>query len=489
MKRTLALLVGALVAVSAGCGGDDGAATTDATTDTTTGSAPDTTAAETGSVDAAFPVTIEHKYGETVIEAEPMRVVSVGFGEHDGLLALGVIPVAVRDWYGEQPFATWPWAQDELGDAEPVVLASDEENYEQIAALDPDLILGISSGMTEEQYATLSAIAPTVAQPGDFIDYGTPWDVALEIIGRAVGRSAEAEQVIADTEQMFADAIAAHPEFAGSTAAVTFFFEEQPGAYGSQDVRSRTLGELGFVVPAEIDDLAGDSFFASISAEDLSIIDTDVVVWIGLGEDTTAAVRDLPTRPTLRAAEEGREIVADDILSGAFSHASVLSLEYVIDELVPELALALDGDPFTAVPSAEAITVQDATGDDEAEGDATGTGTPEDEASAASDVWSLVFDSAIVYEDKSAHIEDAEALRPTIEAYTVAGEGMGGITLAPTEVVVDGDTATVTYDVMFGATAAYTALTGSIELVDGTWIVSRAEFCGFMASARNACPA
>ena len=86
-------------------------------------------------------------------------------------------------------------------------------------------------------------------------------------------------------------------------------------------------------------------------------------------------------------------------------------------------------------------------------------------------------------------MEDAAALRSTIDAYTAAGVVMGGITLVPTNVVVSGDTATVTYDVMFGGTAAYTALTGEIALIDGTWIVSRAEFCGFMASARNACPA
>jgi iron complex transport system substrate-binding protein len=66
---------------------------------------------------------------------------------------------------------------------------------------------------------------------------------------------------------------------------------------------------------------------------------------------------------------------------------------------------------------------------------------------------------------------------------------MGGITLVPTDVVVDGDSATVTYDVMFGASAAYTDLSGLISLVDGTWVVSRTEFCTFMASARIACPA
>ena len=150
-------------------------------------------------------MTIEHKYGETTIDAEPLRVVSIGYGEHDGLLAIGVVPVAVRDWYGDQPYGTWPWAQDELGDATPELIPGTELNFEQIAALRPDLILGIGSGMTDTDYATLSESAPTVAQPADYVDYGTPWDVALEIAGRATGHLAEAEQVIADTRQLFAD--------------------------------------------------------------------------------------------------------------------------------------------------------------------------------------------------------------------------------------------------------------------------------------------
>ena len=468
MRRTLPIITAALVLVTAACGSDDEStdvtsspATADtAAADTTAGASATTVADGQGGgdgTDAAFPVTIEHKYGETTIEAEPMRVVSVGFGEHDNLLAIGVVPVAVRDWYGEQPYATWPWAQDELGDATPEVLSSTELNFEQIAALEPDLILGIASGMTDSDYATLSAIAPTVAQPADYVDYGTPWDVSIEIAGRATGHVPEAEQVIADTNQMFADARDEHPEFAGATAAVTFFFEEQPGAYNSEDIRSRALTELGFEIPAEIDELAGDAFFVSISAEDLSVIDTDVVVWIGSGAEAFDAIRDLPTRPTMRAFAEGREVVADDLLSAAFSHAGPLSLEYVIDELVPELALAVDGDPATEVASAAMIApLSD---------DATSSGG---EADAASQAWRLVFDSSVGFDEKAPHIEDADALQATVEAYTAASAAMGGITLEPTEVVVDGDTANVTYDVMFGDTAAYTALSGVIALGHST---------------------
>ncbi len=477
MKRTsiLATVVAALAL--AACGGTDDSVAVDAVDDTTTAEATIDTAAPAG----AFPVTIEHKYGETTIDAEPERVVSIGFGEHDGLLSLGVVPVAVRDWYGEQPYATWPWAQDALGDARPEVLPSSELNFEQIAALQPDLILGIASGMTDADFATLSAIAPTVAQPGDYVDYGTPWDVSLEVTGRAVGRNAEAEQVIADTKQLFTDVVAEHPEFDGATASVAFFFQDQTGAYGSEDVRSRALADLGFVIPTEIDELAGDSFFASFSAEDLTPIDTDVLIWIGLDETGLDEVRALPTRPGMRAYTEGREIVADDLLGGAFSHSSALSLEYVIDTLVPELALAVDGDPATAVPSAAQIAVDG--------GDTPATDAGGDAEQAASDVWALVFDSAVAYDAKAAHIEDAQALQGTIEGYTAAGEPMGGISLAPTAVAVDGDSATVTYDVMFGDRAAYSDLEGVITLVDGTWVVPRAEFCTFMSSARITCPA
>lgn len=117
------------------------------------------------------------------------------------------------------------------------------------------------------------------------------------------------------------------------------------------------------------------------------------------------------------------------------------------------------------------------------------TALGDDAASAAAEAWTLVFDSSIGFDAKAAHVEDADALRATIEAYTASGAAIGGITLLPTDVTVSGDTAEVTYDVKFGGTTAYSGLTGQLELVNGTWVVSRAEFCSFMASARNPCPA
>lgn len=107
---------------------------------------------------------------------------------------------------------------------------------------------------------------------------------------------------------------------------------------------------------------------------------------------------------------------------------------------------------------------------------------------AAADAWAVVFDSETSRDDKAPHLEAADELASTIEAYAAAGSDMGGISLAPTGVAIDGDTATVTYDVLFGGSAAYTALTGTMTVVDDTWTVGRDEFCGFMASARTPCP-
>ena len=128
----IAVALGVGLIAAAGCSSDDdddGAAevatstpTTDAAASATTGdTAVASTAGSTAGPSATtggggFPVTIEHKYGETTITEQPERVVTVGFADQDALLALGVMPVGIRDWYGEQPFATWPWATDALGD-------------------------------------------------------------------------------------------------------------------------------------------------------------------------------------------------------------------------------------------------------------------------------------------------------------------------------------------------------------------------------------
>jgi hypothetical protein len=116
------------------------------------------------------------------------------------------------------------------------------------------------------------------------------------------------------------------------------------------------------------------------------------------------------------------------------------------------------------------------------------TGPADPQAAAAALAWTTVFDSAAAFETKAPYLEAAAELRPTIDAYAATGTQMGGITLVPTDVAVDGATASITYDIHFAGQPAYTGQAGAVSLIDGAWIVTRDQFCAFMALARTACP-
>lgn len=296
---------------------------------------------DAGGPAGGFPVTVEHNFGSTSIPDAPQRVVSVGYSDHDALLALGVVPLAVREFFGEQPDATWPWAQDELGDADPAVLDVAELDLETIASLEPDLIVGVSSGMKDDEYERLAQIAPTLSRPSEFTDYGVPWQDQTRVIGRALGKQARAEALVTGLEQRFAAAREQNPEFGGRTAIVARPSTE-PGqffVFGRQDSRSRFLESLGFEIDAEVAKLAGDEFTATISTEQLELLNAaDVVIW---NVDTQAdrdAVEGNPIYQQLEVTRAGRDLFLDEQTNAALSYSTVLSLPVALDTLVPQLA-------------------------------------------------------------------------------------------------------------------------------------------------------
>jgi len=298
--------------------------------------------------DSAWPVSIEHKYGTTEISDEPERVVTVGLTDHDALLALGIAPVGVTDWYGDHAHATWPWAQDELGGAEPVVVGNATElNFEEIAALEPDVIVGLYSAMTEEDYETLSGIAPTVAQPSDHVDYGIPWQELTRTVGQVVGQPENADALVNEVEERFDKVRADYPEFKGASAAIATPYE---GIYVYSDdvANGRLLSSLGFELPDELADLIGDADGSSLSLERVDLLDVDLLVWLDATDDKGPLGSAL--YQNLDVHTEGRELLVESAsdLGGAMSFSSALSLPYLLDELVPMLEVAVDGDPATS---------------------------------------------------------------------------------------------------------------------------------------------
>jgi iron complex transport system substrate-binding protein len=246
----------------------------------------------------AFPATVEHKFGTTTVPAKPERIVIVGLTEQDTVLALGYKPLATTEWYGDQPHAVWPWAQDELGDAEPTVLdASDGFQFEKIASLRPDLILGVNSGMKRADYDKLSQLAPTVAAGKGSTDYFSPWDQQVELVAAALGKPEEGRELVERIKDDYAAAAAEHPEFAGKTA--TF---AQNGFYSGllyvypDGLSTDFLTMLGFEINPKLTPLVErEGEQVGVSAERIGVIDADVIVFATETPADVTALRKVPT--------------------------------------------------------------------------------------------------------------------------------------------------------------------------------------------------
>jgi iron complex transport system substrate-binding protein len=205
-RRRLAVVGAALLGVAlllGGCGSDDDTPAAEANQDGKT---------------SAFPVTIAQKLGNVTIEAEPKRVVALDFPSADNAIALGVIPVGMAEitYVGG---GVMEWTKAALGDHKPEIFNVDNGfPFETIAKLDPDVILATNTYpylADAENWDQLNAIAPVVGHVGEpFVD---PWQDGVLQVGKALGRSAKAEELISDVESQIAKARTAHPEFAGKT--------------------------------------------------------------------------------------------------------------------------------------------------------------------------------------------------------------------------------------------------------------------------------
>lgn len=332
-----------LLVTATACGGDDsGSDDTDA-------------GAQAGaSGESAFPVTLAHKYGSTTIKSEPKRIVTVGLTDQDAVLALGKVPVGTTEWLGGYKGAIGPWAEDKLGGAEAPTVLKDTgtgPQVEKIAALKPDLILALYGGLTKEQYESLSKFAPVVAQPKEYNDYGIPWQELTEKVGQALGKPDEAAKVVEDTEARIKAAAEEHPEFKGASAVMATPYEGM-FVFGSQDARSRILTDLGFSLPKDLDKAIGDQFGANISKERTDLLDQSAIVWIvgDVTKDADKLHKDASYKD-LNVVKEGREVFVNESsdYGNATSFVSVLSLPYVVERLVPQLAAAVDGKTDTKV--------------------------------------------------------------------------------------------------------------------------------------------
>ncbi|GAA4345082.1 iron-siderophore ABC transporter substrate-binding protein [Angustibacter luteus] len=322
-----------------------------------TGSAGSTDEAATAPAAAdAFPVTITHAFGETTIAKQPQRVATVAWVNADTALALGVVPVGMpKDEWGGNDKGSTPWkdaALDKLGAAIGTAKApaqyseADGINFAEIAKTTPDVILAAYSGLTKADYDKLSKIAPVVAYPD--VAWGTPWQQSTAMIGKALGKSAQAEKLVADTEQTIKDKAAAYPQLAGKTF-IYGNLEPDSGAginiYTPNDNRPRFLTEIGMKLAPVIEDKTkgGKEFFIEWSPERASELASDVfVTWVPDAKTKAAITKD-PLIGQIPAVKSGALVAdSDNTLTLSISASNPLSLPWALDKVLPQLGAAAD---------------------------------------------------------------------------------------------------------------------------------------------------
>ena len=118
------------------------------------------------------------------------------------------------------------------------------------------------------------------------VAYGTSWQDSTAIIGKALGKDAEATKLVADTEATIKDKVAKYPQLAGKS----FIYgnlepaaTEEINLYTANDNRPRFLSSIGMKLASVVEENSKGSkeFFIPWSAEKANELESDIfVTWV-----------------------------------------------------------------------------------------------------------------------------------------------------------------------------------------------------------------
>lgn len=290
-----------------------------------------------------FPLTIKHAYGETVIPTEPARIVTWGWASQDAVLALGKIPVGIPHFsYGGDTEGALGWDRDavaEMGGDFPTILpAGNDAPVEAIAALHPDVIIAVYSGLTEDEYKVLSGIAPVIAYPD--VPWSTSWQDVITTTGKVIGKGPESEALVAELEQFMVAETAKYPEVKGTTFAGIAEYNGEVAVYAGLDPRMSFLEDLGLVLAPSVTELAqGESFFYSLSYETFEKLTSDILISYFETPDTDAAFFGnslVALQPQVQAGAVAHVVGAD--LINSVSPPTALSIRWGFPQYIKLIA-------------------------------------------------------------------------------------------------------------------------------------------------------
>lgn len=158
--------------------------------------------AASGGTASAAPITVTDGRGKQITLDRPAtKVVALEWGEAEMVVSLGVMPVGVADVKG---YGTWVTAA-KLDPSVKDVGTRQEPSVDSIAALQPDLVV-MEAERDSALVPQLEKFVPVmVAKGSDASDNLGRMSADLKMIATAVGRTAEADKLLADLDATLAD--------------------------------------------------------------------------------------------------------------------------------------------------------------------------------------------------------------------------------------------------------------------------------------------
>lgn len=286
----------------------------------------------------AFPVTIQHAFGETTLAAPATRIALTNDLEGlDSVLALGMDPVAAA-FTGGYIGRVSPWASAAGAEEVAFIETADTElDFEAFAAAQPDLIL--ATWIDQDTYDVLSSIAPTlVIKNAD----ATTWQDIQLMVGEATGRTAQAEQIVADTEATIDSQRERLVPYLDKTVAVAYFWFDQFLVNGSTAPIGRILDAYGMTVIAP--GIAAEGEIDMLSIEQVQVVDdADIIIAPDFIAEQTAAQEANILFRALPAVQEGGYVVLSQEMAQAFYTESALSMRWAIPRLVDAVIVGAEG--------------------------------------------------------------------------------------------------------------------------------------------------
>ena len=280
--------------------------------------------------------TVTHQLGETKIEGTPKRVVALGNQWLDATEALGVTPVGYIDNIaaingGKEP----AWEPASLKDSK--ALSASGDIAEEVAALNPDLILAPGFMLDKATYDKLSKLAPTIG--GLTKSQIDPWRDQVSTLGKVLHKQDEATKVTADVDAKIAATAKKYPGLKGKTFLTTWLTgpTQLMVMADKNDGASEMFTALGMVVPPAIEQEAAKSHGRmALSPERLSDLTSDLIIAAGDPNGYKA----LPGYNELPAVQKNSVAFVDTAEIGGVNQPTPLSVPYLLDKLDPAFAAA-----------------------------------------------------------------------------------------------------------------------------------------------------